>query len=789
MNALSHAIGWKTICNSKFDVPICGNSSIDFPTGVLIMASVMLAFLVAWMIVILATTSSSSGTSNGGWSSGGSGGKNHNPTKNAVEAFSTFCQSQRTRLQFQTNRALLRMVGGSSGSSSSKDSACKWWEDLKTPQIHSPFRLLLPEEEDELFFADASDEALLWNESERTIDSTSAATASATEAGAWPVNQFSTSDPALSSSSSFAVTHFCFLVHGHRGHSRDLSYGQAVMRRYLQTQSQQQLQQATNASATAAENEASSARLVVHSCTCNEKKTDDGIAAGGERLLQEILSVIRQTMGRPTMGNATAIAGDDSSLQHVTISLWGNSLGGLYARYAIAKLKQQCLESCTRHKHDDETTDKDVSQSCYCVLDDSYAVHLNIFCTTATPHLGVSGHTFVALPRRAEIGVARAMGETGRDLFRLNALLHTMAVEEEFLQPLSHFRKRICYANAYGTDFPVPASTAAFLSSSSNYPHLFHQNNNNNNNNENETDSFSNGGSSGKAVDSINEDDGDGNNNGDGIIAQGEGEPSQKSSMVIATLHTPTVSECDVARGIYDSSTKSRMNKEGAWTTTTTTASSTDGDEDSAVIGGDDNYDDDEADAELAQMSISLDALGWKKVFVDMRRQVPRISFPMSLLRRSSGVKEQGGGDDGGTGVAGSLSNRSEMTSSSEEETILTSEPLPTVSDESDAAGSSIAQQQQQQTSMDPMDRLKGRGGVVSSRDVAAAVLTTALPDDRLAFHWPMGHNMIVAHSRSRWSTYMNKAGRPVVDALAKELVSDIFAFERPSTNTNETAQ
>jgi hypothetical protein len=34
---------------------------------------------------------------------------------------------------------------------------------------------------------------------------------------------------------------------------------------------------------------------------------------------------------------------------------------------------------------------------------------------------------------------------------------------------------------------------------------------------------------------------------------------------------------------------------------------------------------------------------------------------------------------------------------------------------------------------------------------------------------------MMVAFSRSRWSTYMNKAGRPVVDALAQELVDDIF--------------
>jgi hypothetical protein len=39
---------------------------------------------------------------------------------------------------------------------------------------------------------------------------------------------------------------------------------------------------------------------------------------------------------------------------------------------------------------------------------------------------------------------------------------------------------------------------------------------------------------------------------------------------------------------------------------------------------------------------------------------------------------------------------------------------------------------------------------------------------------------MLVAFSRSRWSKYMNRGGRPVVDSLAKELVEDIFRWTRP---------
>jgi len=107
------------------------------------------------------------------------------------------------------------------------------------------------------------------------------------------------------------------------------------------------------------------------------------------------------------------------------------------------------------------------------MLDEKYRLHFNIFCTTATPHLGISKHTWVPIPRSAEIGIAQTMGDTGKDLFRLNDLMKSMATAPKFLEPLGKFRKRIAYANAYGTDFPVPTQTAAFLSKKSSYPHHF----------------------------------------------------------------------------------------------------------------------------------------------------------------------------------------------------------------------------------------------------------------------------------------------------------------------------
>lgn len=42
---------------------------------------------------------------------------------------------------------------------------------------------------------------------------------------------------------------------------------------------------------------------------------------------------------------------------------------------------------------------------------------------------------------------------------------------EQFMQPLSEFKKRIAYINAFHTDFQVPTTTAAFLSEDSTYPH------------------------------------------------------------------------------------------------------------------------------------------------------------------------------------------------------------------------------------------------------------------------------------------------------------------------------
>merc|ERR1712232_246612 len=73
----------------------------------------------------------------------------------------------------------------------------------------------------------------------------------------------------------------------------------------------------------------------------------------------------------------------------------------------------------------------------------------------------------------AEIAIAKMMGLTGHDLFCLNNVVKNMATTPYFLSPLSKFRRRVAYANAFHTDFPVPTQTAAFLNRKNNYSHHF----------------------------------------------------------------------------------------------------------------------------------------------------------------------------------------------------------------------------------------------------------------------------------------------------------------------------
>jgi hypothetical protein len=73
--------------------------------------------------------------------------------------------------------------------------------------------------------------------------------------------------------------------------------------------------------------------------------------------------------------------------------------------------------------------------------------------------------TYWKLPQCLEPVVAWYLGQTGKDLFRHDDtdIIYTMSTDPQFLEPLSKFRKRIAFANAFSTDFAVHTATAAFL--------------------------------------------------------------------------------------------------------------------------------------------------------------------------------------------------------------------------------------------------------------------------------------------------------------------------------------
>jgi hypothetical protein len=168
-----------------------------------------------------------------------------------------------------------------------------------------------------------------------------------------------TNDEPVSSTTSISADkplHFIFLVHGWMGNDLELGYCQeALIREASHTTNNNQHQ------------------YVVYAPQDNVGQTHDGIAAGGTRLADECMRIMQSYL----MSVRNSSCGGGVLPPLTTISFVGNSLGGLYARYALSKLD---LLSMT-------TTPM-------------------IFCTTCTPHLGVSKNTYIPLPRFGEWAIS-----------------------------------------------------------------------------------------------------------------------------------------------------------------------------------------------------------------------------------------------------------------------------------------------------------------------------------------------------------------------------------------------
>ena len=250
--------------------------------------------------------------------------------------------------------------------------------------------------------------------------------------------------------------HCIVLVHGWMGNSKELSY--------LQSQLIQEGDTASAAS-TGTTDKLPLTYFLTYPSIVNEGRTSDGISNGGQRLAYEI-NTWMQTLRQQ-------IHDDDNSHDcqyHLSLSLIGNSLGGLYARYALRDVH---LQFPAHSPHSPSPTGASLL----------LPLHFAVFATTCTPHLGVGGdQAYIPfLPSWIQSMIARCIGPTGYDLFRIvrpntitNATstvgtdfssdwVQEMAFRAEFMQPLQSFHRRIALCNTYRTDLQVPCSTASFL--------------------------------------------------------------------------------------------------------------------------------------------------------------------------------------------------------------------------------------------------------------------------------------------------------------------------------------
>ncbi|XP_019417721.1 PREDICTED: uncharacterized protein LOC109328622 [Lupinus angustifolius] len=192
-------------------------------------------------------------------------------------------------------------------------------------------------------------------------------------------------------------------------------------------------------------------KVVVHRSECNSSKlTFDGVDTMGERLAEEVLSVIRRW---PEVQKISFVA---------------HSLGGLVARYAIGRLYEysSTLEplGTTRNYSSEEKTE--YSKQFLEQRNEAKIAGLEPvnFITFATPHLGSRGNRQLPflcglpfLERSASQTAHLVAGRSGKHLFLMDnddgkpPLLLRMVDDSDdlkFMSALRAFKRRVAYANA-----------------------------------------------------------------------------------------------------------------------------------------------------------------------------------------------------------------------------------------------------------------------------------------------------------------------------------------------------
>ncbi|KAK2446302.1 alpha/beta-Hydrolases superfamily protein [Trifolium repens] len=185
---------------------------------------------------------------------------------------------------------------------------------------------------------------------------------------------------------------------------------------------------------------------IVHCSESNSSTlTFDGVDVTGDRLAEEVISVIKR---HPSVQKISFIA---------------HSLGGLIARYAIAKLYERDI-SKELSQENGHCESQISNQECHDRKYEGKIAGLEPinFITSATPHLGCRGHKQVPLfcgfysLENVASRLSRFLGKTGKHLFLTDGkngkppLLLQMVRDSEdikFMSALRSFKRRVAYAN------------------------------------------------------------------------------------------------------------------------------------------------------------------------------------------------------------------------------------------------------------------------------------------------------------------------------------------------------
>ncbi|XP_031393523.1 putative lipase C4A8.10 isoform X2 [Punica granatum] len=215
--------------------------------------------------------------------------------------------------------------------------------------------------------------------------------------------------------------HLLVLVHGILASPSDWNYVEAELKRRL------------------------GRNFLIHASSCNTyTKTFNGIDGAGRRLADEVIQVVQKT----------------ETLKK--ISFLAHSLGGLFARYAVAVLYSPSSSSSDSSDNYVEPTNAKSEKSSTTRGMIAGLEPIN-FITLATPHLGVRGRWqlpfLLGVPFLEKLAVPVApflVGSTGAQLFLTDGkpnrppLLLRMASDCEdgkFISALGAFKCRILYAN------------------------------------------------------------------------------------------------------------------------------------------------------------------------------------------------------------------------------------------------------------------------------------------------------------------------------------------------------